>query len=164
MVEAMHTLRDVQDETEPPIYSIFVWGVGGAIFISAVFYLVQAFGMQSWTTPIEFMTDQWYLVTPLILGFGVQAGLYRAIHLLTHHGGGGAMIGSGSVSGTTMLACCMHNLVLIFPILGASGLAVFFAAYQTQVFLVSIGIMLLGVGYMTYKYYAIQRMRKGMST
>jgi copper chaperone CopZ len=152
-----YTLKNAADEQEPAMYSILVWGIFGVIFISGIFYLVQALGMQSWTKPIEFMTDNWYLVAPLILGFGTQAGLFRAIHLLARHGGGGMMAGSGSVSGGAMLACCMHNLVLLFPILGASGLATFFAAYQTQVFLFSISVTMIGVGYMIQKYYSTRR-------
>ena len=113
--------------------------------------------MQSWTLPIEFMTDNWYLVLPLIAGFATQAGLFRAIHLLTKHGGAGVVAGSGSVSGGAMLACCLHNLVPLFPILGVSGLAAFFAAYQTQVFLLSIAVTFTGVGYMLWKYSSVKR-------
>lgn len=155
-----YTLKEATDKTEPAIYSILVWGILGGVFITAIFYLAQAFGMQSWIMPVEFMTDKWYLVTPLILGFGTQAGLFRAIHMLTQHGGGGMIAGSGSLSGGAMLACCMHNLVPLFPILGISGLATFFAAYQTQVFLVSIGVSFVGVGYMIKKYYSIKRVCK----
>ena len=139
------------------VRSIIVWGLSGMLLISLVFYFIQALGMQDWYAPIEFTTDQWYFVTPLVLGFGAQAGLFRAIHLLTRHGGGGGLVGSGSVSGGTMLACCMHNLVTLIPVLGISGLAAFFAAYQTQVFLLSIVVSALGVGYMAQKYYSLKR-------
>jgi len=152
-----YKLKEIPDGKEHPIYSILVFSILGALFISTFFYLIQAFGMQSWTMPIKFTTDNWYLVTPLILGFATQAGLFRAIHLLAAHGGGGAMAGSGGVSGGAMLACCLHNLIPLFPILGVSGLATFFAAYQTQIFLLSIGVTLLGVGYMIRKYYSIKR-------
>lgn len=131
------------------------WGLMGSIFILAAFYLIQVLGMQDWRAPVDFMQDTWYFVTPLVVGFGTQAGLFHAIHQRARHGGGGTMAGSGSVSGGAMLACCMHNLVLLFPILGASGLAAFFAAYQSQVFLVSIAVTLLGVGFMLKKYHSL---------
>ena len=153
------------------------WGVAGSLFILAAFYMIQVLGMQDWEAPVDFMLDKWYFVAPLVVGFGTQAGLFHAIHRLARHGGGppspstvaeamvdkrlrrasGAMAASGGVSGTTMLACCMHNLVLLFPILGASGMATFFAAYQSQVFLASIGVSFLGVAYMIWKYYSIKR-------
>ncbi|MCR4314111.1 MAG: hypothetical protein NUV84_02600 [Candidatus Uhrbacteria bacterium] len=128
------------------------WGIAGSIFILVAFYLIQVLGMQDWEAPVEFMLDKWYFVAPLVVGFGTQAGLFHTIHQRTRHGGGGAMAGSGGVSGGAMLACCMHNLILLFPILGVSGLATFFAAYQSQVFLVSIAVVLMGVGYMLRKH------------
>jgi len=151
-----YSLNIIEEVDEPAIYSILVWGIVGAILIFTVFYLLQTLGMQSWTMPIEFMTDKWYLVAPLVLGFGTQAGLLRAIHLLAQHGGGAVVASSGGVSGSAMLACCMHNLVPLLPILGATGLATFFSAYQTQVFLLSIGMTMAGVVYMIYKYYSIK--------
>ncbi|MFA4845214.1 MAG: hypothetical protein WC654_01500 [Patescibacteria group bacterium] len=138
-------------------FSPYLWGVGGAFCITSIFYLVQALGMQSLEAPVGFMLDRWYLVAPLIVGFGIQVGVFRAIHLLARHGGGGTMAASGSISSGTMLMCCMHNLVLLFPILGVSGLAVFFSTYQTQVFLVSIVVSYFGVGYMIWKYQTIRR-------
>ncbi len=137
--------------------SALVSGIGGAIAILVIFYLIQTLGMQSWQVPLQFMQDRWYLVAPLVVGFGIQVGLFRAIHLHACRGGGVAMATSGGVSSGTMLACCMHNLVLLFPILGVSGLATFFAAYQTQVFVVSIVVAYLGVGYMLSKYKSINR-------
>jgi len=38
-----------------------------------------------------------------------------------------------------------------------SGLAAFFAAYQTQVFLLSIAVTFTGVGYMLWKYSSVKR-------
>lgn len=148
-------------------YVSLIWGIVGAIFILVAFYLIQMLGMQDWEAPIDFMLDKWYFVLPLVAGFGTQAGLFHAIHQLACHGGGppsprlrrtgGSMATSGGVSGGAMLACCMHNLVLLFPILGASGLATFFTAYQSQVFLVSIAVTLLGVGYMFKKYHSLTK-------
>ncbi|MBI4437425.1 hypothetical protein HY631_00545 [Candidatus Uhrbacteria bacterium] len=144
-------------EIKPDAVSAAAWGLMGAIFITLAFYLIQTLGMQSFTLPIEFMTDRWYLVAPLIAGFGIQVGLFRLIRLHAARAGTGIMAASGGMSGSTMLACCMHNLVLIFPILGVSGLAAFFAAYQTQVFLVSIVIAYLGAGYLGVKYATVRR-------
>ena len=67
------------------------------------------------------------------------------------------MTASGGVSSGTMLACCLHNLVPLFPVLGASGLAAFFTSYQTEVFVFSIGVTALGVGFMIKKYRLVKR-------
>lgn len=127
------------------------WGITGAIILAIIFYLMQALGMQDWLAPIEFSLDNWYFILPLIIGFGIQVGLFRAIHLKSNHGKG-MLISSGGVSSGAMIACCMHNFALLFPILGLSGLAVFFATYQTYVFIISILFMLAGILYM-YKQY-----------
>lgn len=133
------------------------WGIAGAILITIVFYSIQALSMQSWISPIWFTRDQWYLILPLIIGFGIQSGLFRAIHERTKHGGGTTMATSGGVSSAGMLACCLHNLIPLFPVLGISGIAVFFAAYQTKIFLISILISYAGVGYMIGKYIKISK-------
>ncbi len=135
-----------------PQAQILIWGIMGTLGIAVLFYLIQALGMQSWSNPISFSLDKWYFVAPLVIGFGMQMSLFRAIHLKAKHGGGGVVVASGGVSTTSMIACCMHNLVTLFPILGLSGLAVFFAAYQNYVFGISILFVAGGVAYMTIKY------------
>lgn len=137
------------------------WGIGGFLIIVTIFFLVQAVGMQSVEAPLEFMLSKWYFVLPLSIGFGAQAWLFRSIHLMAGHGGGNAMAASGGMSSGTMFACCLHNLVPLFPILGISGITAFFAAYQTSVFLFSILITFLGVGYMFQKYQTMKRAASG---
>ncbi|MBI5370309.1 hypothetical protein HZA85_03930 [Candidatus Uhrbacteria bacterium] len=132
--------------------SPWFWGGGGVLILLAIFYLVQALGMQSLVAPFAFMKEKWFLVSPLAIGFGIQAGLFRAMHLLAHRGGGATLVASGGVSSGSMFACCLHNLVPLFPVLGLTGLAAFFAAYQTQVFLISIAMTAFGAGLMIKKY------------
>jgi len=129
-----------------------IWGIFGALGIGVVFYLLQVLGMQSWSAPVEFSINKWYFVFPLVVGFGVQMGLFRAIHLKITQGGGGVLAVSGGVSSTSMIACCLHNLVSIFPVLGLSGLAVFLSAYQDYVFGVSLLFVAGGITYMFRKY------------
>lgn len=138
-------------------YSPLFWGIAGGLGIGIIFYLIQSWGMQSWSSPIYQFQYRWYFIAPLIIGFGVQVGLFRAIHLKARHGGGGTMAASGGVSATAMLGCCAHNLVTLLPILGASGAAVFLSAYQKQIFLISIAFVIAGIIYMGIKYYKILR-------
>ena len=145
-------------ENETKNYSPIVWGVAGGLLIGLLFYLLQALGMQSWQGPLYQFRYRWYFILPLILGFAVQAGLFRAIHLKTRHGGGGVLTASGGVSTTAMIGCCLHNLVFLLPILGLSGAVVFFGAYQSYIFLTSIAFVLGGVIYMGWKYQKIKRL------
>ena len=136
-------------------FSPLVWGVFGAIGISLIFYLVQALGMQSFTAPLYFMKSKWYFIFPLILGFAIQMGIFRAIHLKAKQGGA-TVAASGGVSTTAMIACCMHNFVTLLPILGLSGAAVFFSTYQNYVFTFSILFVIGGIIYMGQKYQKIR--------
>lgn len=131
--------------------SPIIWGAAGALVISVLFYFAQVFGMRNWLMPLEFMRDKWYLVSPLVLGFGVQMGLFRAIRQKARQGSA-TLIASGGVSTTSMIACCMHNFTSLLPILGLTGIATFFSMHQTQVFLASILFVIVGTVYMWKKY------------
>jgi len=132
-------------------YSPWLWGFLGAIFITLVFYLIQVLGMQSWSGPWYFMKSKWYFVLPLILSFAIQMGLFRAIHLQAKRAGA-VLVASGGVSTTAMIACCLHNLVLVLPILGLSGVVVFLSVYQNYVFIFSILFSLGGLIFIWLKY------------
>jgi copper chaperone CopZ len=132
-------------------YSPFLWGVLGAVGISIVFYLVQTLGMLDFRAPLDFTRDKWYFIFPLILGFGVQMGFFRAIHLKTKQGIA-IPAASGGVTTTAMIACCMHNLVTLFPFLGLSGLAVLFGVYQDYIFGLSLVFVAGGILFMGWKY------------
>lgn len=127
------------------------WGIGGLVAIMAVFYAVQALGMWSATAPLSFMADRWYFIAPLAAGFAVQAALFRAMHEKAMRAGVTAAA-SGGVSAGAMAACCLHNLVPLVPVLGTSGVAAFFSAYQTPVFLASIAFVAIGVAVMWRRY------------
>ncbi len=133
-------------------YSLIFWGSLGAIFITLIFYFIQALGMQSWSGPWYFMKAKWYFILPLILSFAIQMGLFRAIHQQAKRAGA-VLTASGGVSTTAMIACCLHNLVLVLPILGLSGLAVFFSTYQNYVFMFSLLFSLGGLIFMWRKYW-----------
>ena len=44
-----------------------------------------------------------------------------------------------------MLACCAHHLVELLPIIGLSAAAVFLNAYRTPLFVLGIGMNILGI-------------------
>ena len=132
-------------------YSPVIWGFLGAISITLVFYSVQVLGMQSWSGPLYFMKAKWYFISPLILTFSIQLGLFRAMYQQARRAGG-VVAASGGVSTTTMIACCLHNLAVVLPFLGLTGAAVFFAAYQNYIFIFSTIFSIGGVIFMWYKY------------
>lgn len=131
------------------------WGVLGGIGIALVFYSVQALGMQSFSGPYYFFQKNWYFISPLVILFAVQVGLWQKMREIAKMGGK-PVAASGGVSTGAMIACCMHNFAGILPIIGISGAAVFFSAYQNYVFAISILFSGGGLAYMIYKYNKIK--------
>ena len=80
-------------------------------------------------------------------GFGTQIALFvelRAVDRLHRSAAAVTAAGTGT-SAVAMLACCAHHLVDLLPLLGLSAAAVFLNAYQTPLFLVSIGMNVIGI-------------------
>ena len=127
------------------------WGLMGGVFIAMIFYFVQVLGMQSWSGPLYFMKAKWNFILPLVLAFGIQLGLFRAIYKQVRRAGS-VVAATGGVSTTTMIACCLHNLAVVLPFLGLTGAAVFFAVYQNYIFMFSILFALGGVIFMWWQY------------
>ena len=71
----------------------------------------------------------WYLIFPLVIGFGIQIGLFFSIkhtaELTT------TATSTGAISGGSMIACCSHFLLQMIPLAGASGIAIFLVNYQS---------------------------------
>ena len=95
--------------------------------IILVFYSVQALGMQSLSGPYYFFKANWYFISPLIILFAVQVGLWQRMREIAKMGGG-PVAASGGVSTGAMIACCLHNFTMLLPILGISGLATLLVA------------------------------------
>lgn len=105
------------------------------------FYLGIVTLAESWTHAVDQLAELWYWMTPLIIGFGMQAGLFFFIrHAVRRRKAAvGSVAVSGGVSAGSMVACCAHHLVDVLPLLGLSGAALFLADYQ--VFFIAIGVV-----------------------
>lgn len=101
-----------------------------------------------------FWEDRW-IVLPIILGFGIQAALYTILRkrlfvpVSTEAGSSGKLMGaSGATSTVAMVACCLHHVTDVLPILGLTAAATFLAAYRIPFMLVGLGTTLLGIAVM----------------
>ena len=103
------------------------------------------------------MRSSWYFIFPLVIGFGIQIGLWQSIKhdALVN----GTVAGTGGISGGSMIACCSHFLFSIIPIAGASGIAVFLTAYQKWFLGFGILANILGIGLMLRHKEHMKRMR-----
>jgi len=90
----------------------------------------------------------WHLMLPLIVGFGVQIGLFSYIKFLSHSTANKIVAASSATSTVSMVACCAHHLTDVVPILGLSALSVWLTAYQRPLLLIGILSNLTGIIYM----------------
>jgi hypothetical protein len=82
----------------------------------------------------------------MIVGFGIQTGLYSFAKSKRHMG---MLLGADAgVSGVSMAACCAHHLVDILPFFGATGLAIFLGEYQKQLLVLGVLMNFIGIGVM----------------
>jgi hypothetical protein len=134
-----------------------LWPLGAGLLGSTLLTGLY-FGIVSWAESPQhaidlFWEDRW-IVTPIILGFGVQMALYtilkkRLFVPTTSIGPSGALTGAGGATSTiAMVACCAHHVTDVLPILGLTAAATFLAEYQTAFMLVGLGTTLIGIGVM----------------
>lgn len=135
-------------------------GLAGATFLAALY-----FGLVSWAESPQHAASLFWqergAVVPLILGFGVQVGLYTILKkrlflpaglpALAGTGSSGALTGaSGATSTAAMLACCAHHAADALPILGLTAAATFLARYQALFLRVGLGTTLFGIASMLF--------------
>jgi len=130
----------------------------GSAFIAS-FYIGILTWAQGWDyASSQFVRDRWYVI-PIVLGFGVQASLYSILRFrlfipITSTGHAGSMMGaSGGTSATAMVACCIHHVTDVLPILGLSAAASFLTRYQRPFMLVGLTMNLIGIGVMLFVLY-----------
>jgi len=111
-----------------------------------IFYL----GIVSIFQGVEFaflnLRSLWYLIFPLVIGFGIQIGIFTSIKHTAQITG--TVAGTGTISGGSMIACCSHFLLQVIPFAGASGLAIFLTKYQAAFLGIGILSNIVGISLM----------------
>jgi len=98
----------------------------------------------------QFSLNRWYIL-PIFVTLGIQAALFSILRFrlfipTTSTGHTGAMMGASSgTSVTSMVACCLHHVTDVLPILGLSAAATYLTRYQRPFMLVSLGLNLIGI-------------------
>ena len=134
----------------------------GSVFIAS-FYIGILTWAQGWDyASSQFVRDRLYVI-PIILGFGVQAALYSILRFrlfipITSTAHAGTIMGtSGGTSATAMVACCIHHVTDVLPILGLSAAASFLTRYQRPFMLIGLAMNLIGIGLMLFVLYREKR-------
>lgn len=125
-------------------------GLVGSLALAGLY-----FGLVSLAeSPIHAWQQAWqdrWIITPLILGFGVQVGLFAVLKTGAYlpvavPGSTGVLTGaSGGMSATAMVACCAHHLTDILPLVGLTAASTFLAQYRIPFMLVGLGTTSVGI-------------------
>jgi hypothetical protein len=127
----------------------YLWGFLAATVLLVLYGLILTLS-NSLSHAIEEFLIYWYWIVPLIIGFGLQAGLYSYIRTSLKarkdRGAASAAIATaGGVSTTSMVACCAHHVTDILPLVGLSAAVVFLNQFQSLFFLLGIVSNTVGV-------------------
>lgn len=126
-----------------------LWGTAASAILLMVYFLILTVA-NSFTHSVEQFQEMWYWITLLVLGFGIQVGLFiymRAVIRLKKDSGvaTSTVAAAGGISTTSMVACCAHHVTDVLPILGVSAAAVFLNQYQDVFIIVGVLSNLIGI-------------------
>ena len=114
-----------------------------------ILYLGLVSLAQGWEHAVALLADDAWIVGPILVGFGVQVGLYTYLKMVIHAAarGTGALAGAGGGTSTAaMVACCAHHVTDVLPLVGLSAAATFLAEYRIPFMLIGLGTNLAGIG------------------
>jgi hypothetical protein len=120
-------------------------------FVGAVALLGLYLGIISLAQGAEHALAQLAADAPFVgliaAGFGTQVALFAELRAVDrHHRAAAAVTAAGTGTSTAaMLACCAHHLVDLLPLVGLSAAAVFLNEFKTPLFLVGIGMNVIGI-------------------
>lgn len=131
-----------------------VVGVLGSLGLAGLYFAIVSLA----ESPEHALNLAWqdrFIIGPIILGFGVQLGLYAILKTGAYVPAGappksGALTGaSGGISATAMVACCAHHVADVLPLVGLTAASAFLAEYRIPFMLVGftttvIGILVMG--------------------
>lgn len=117
-----------------------------ALALLVAFYFATLTLLINFSYAVDQFFTYWYLMIPLVLGFGAQVTLYSYLTGFPKgHAGGASLAASGSVSGVSMVACCLHLLAPLIPLIGFSGAMIFLSEYSVGFLVLGLFSSLLGV-------------------
>lgn len=137
-------------------FTFLTSAVLGVLGLSLFYFLLLWAVTGDFSHPITQFQELQPWMSLLIIGFGVQVGLFRLLQKgfrLTsfEKKDTKALASTGTaMSGASMVACCAHHLAEALPILGVSGLALFFTEYQKELLMLGVIANVAGVLYMSW--------------
>ncbi len=122
-------------------------GVVGMLLLLGFYFSVLTIA-NSWSYAISQFEKLWYLFAPLVIGFGIQLGLFVYIKKIEHGKKikmGAGVAASSGVSAGAMIACCLHHVADLLPLLGLSAAALFLIEFQIPFIVLGISSNVFGI-------------------
>ena len=120
--------------------------LGSALLLAFYFIVASLLGGVSFA--LDNFVKLWYWMIPLVVGFGVQIGMFFYVKGEMHKKATGTAAASTGASATSMVACCAHHIADIAPFLGITAIGLFLTKYQSTFLLIGISSNVLGITYM----------------
>ena len=96
-------------------YDKFVLKGLAASSLLLAFYFVVASLLGGVSFALDNFVKLWYWMIPLVVGFGVQIGMFFYVKSEMHKKATGTAAASTGASATSMVACCAHHIADIAP-------------------------------------------------
>ena len=125
-----------------------VIGVAAMVGLFLFYALTMKVLAGSWDAVWWQWRELWYLMLPLMAGFGIQAGLFYYIKSLRRKMSAKMMAVNSATSTVGMIACCVHHAVDFVPLLGLTALTLWLTAYQKPLLTVGIISNFAGIVYL----------------
>jgi len=126
----------------------YLWGVSGSVFLLAIYFLTLTIG-NSALHAIEELQKIGIWVALLTVGFGIQTGLFAyawgSIKARAAAQATATMAAAGGMSATAMVACCLHHIADLLPILGISAASLLLIKYQSFFLAIGVASNLIGI-------------------
>jgi hypothetical protein len=122
------------------------FGVAGAAALLGLYLGLISLAQGAEHALAQLVADAPFVVL-IAAGFGTQIALFAELRVVDrHHRAAAAVTAAGTgTSAAAMLACCAHHLVDLLPLVGLSAAAVFLNVYKTPLFVVGIGMNVIGI-------------------
>ena len=135
-----------------PFIPLAAFLLGSTLITGA--YLGFLAALEGWDyATFQLARDRAYVV-PIIVAFGIQTAIYSILRFglyappTTARPGSAVMGASGGTSATAMVACCLHHVTNVLPVLGLSAATAFLARYQRPFMVVGLAMNIVGILWM----------------
>ncbi len=123
-------------------------GLMGAVMLMGVYLGIVSLAESPKHALSLFWEDKIFVI-PIMIGFGIQVGLYTFLKTGAHlPASGAATATSGGMSTVAMVACCVHHVADVMPILGLTAAATFLANWKIPFMVVGLISNALGIAIM----------------